>query len=77
MTLTSGFKAFNECICPSSGLIESDWQEIFKEPDTFRKKNAILAYLGHSRPVFGHVQSSYGRQILVNCVFTSVLVRFD
>ena len=37
----------------------------------------FLAFLSHFWPVFGQLQSPNGRQTLVNCVYTPVLVRFN
>ena len=37
----------------------------------------FLAVLGYFWPVIGNTQSLYSCKVLVNCIFTSVLVRFD
>ena len=43
----------------------------------FLTKMTILDILSHFWPVFGLLQSLYGRQTLVNCVFTPVLARLN
>ena len=75
-TLVLVFKALNEYICPSSDLIDWDWLKNSNN-SYINWKMLFLAISTHFWPVFDYSWSLYGRQILVDSVFTTALVRFN